>query len=135
MLSKVLPKFEVGQIDICDLSRDADVCTAKAALASEFGDNGGVSALTVVSMMKAQKRTRPKLSLIQCPTLVATGTEDRMCDQEGSINAATAISYRFDKSDFLLVTLLISEFLKSTTKLTTCCTMNWRLQQPSFLTI
>ena len=96
ILSKILPRLKIAKAKSCDLSRSNEVCLAKETLSCEFGDNGGTTALAVVSGIKAQKEVNAKLAFIDCPTLIATGTEDHMADKEGSISAANAIHKRFD---------------------------------------
>ena len=76
------------------------MCLTKETLSPEIGDNGGTTALTVVSGIKAQKEVNSKLTFIDCPTLIATGTEDHMADKEGSFSAASVISKRFNFLQF-----------------------------------
>ena len=101
-ISKVLPRLKIAKAKSCDLSRSKEVCLAKETLSPEIGDNGGTTALTVVSGIKAQKEVNSKLTFIDCPTLIATGTEDHMADKEGSLSAARAIPKRFDFLQFKL---------------------------------
>ena len=91
ILAKTLPSLKVGKAKNSDLSRNSAVCQAKEALSCDFGDNGGATAKTAVAMINTQKNVRLKLSEITCPTLIATGTDDRMADQKGSIFAAEMI--------------------------------------------
>ena len=91
ILAKILPSLKVGKAKNSDLSRNSAVCQAKEALSSEFGDNGGATARTAVAMINAQRKVRPKLNKITCPTFIATGSDDRMADPNGSTLAASAI--------------------------------------------
>lgn len=81
-LALILPKMGVDIIDASTISRD------KAIVDSYVNDplvyRGKISARLGVELIKTMKELTHQISQIKLPILIMHGTDDRLCDPEGS---------------------------------------------------
>jgi len=91
LLSAIAPKTKVGKVEFPFISRNIDVNKEKERLSPEYGDCGGMMASVAAHMMRVQDKLMPELSQIQVPTLICSGTDDKLTAVSGSEYAHSQI--------------------------------------------
>ncbi len=82
-LSSILPKMGVDIIDASTISRDKAVVDAYVNDPLVF--RGKISARLGVELIRAMQELTHQMPQIKLPILIMHGTDDRLCDPEGSL--------------------------------------------------